>query len=317
MPIPITILINNYNYGRFLRAAIDSALGQSYANKEVIVVDDGSTDASREILSSYGDRVIPVLKKNGGQASALNAGFEASSGDLICLLDSDDVWLPSKIQVVVEAALQDPGAIMIYHKVQPVRTDLTICRKVIPTGVFRGDIAAKIRKSGGWWACPPTSALCFRRAALRRMGPIPEEEFRICADAFLSYVVPFLGPVIGLQNCLALYRQHESNHFTNPRILSRSRDSEMLQSHLRRYERVVASANRRLGELGTGIGLNLEDHWSYQVQKYHLRAAGCRSIVRVAWDALRFPGEPAAINRVKMAAHAVLRSLPSNKRHSI
>src|ERR1700757_584817 len=67
-----TVVINNYNYGQFLGTAIESALGQTYANTEVVVVDDGSTDDSREIIASYGDRVRAVLKSNGGQASAFN-----------------------------------------------------------------------------------------------------------------------------------------------------------------------------------------------------------------------------------------------------
>ena len=84
----ISIIINNYNYARFLRAAIDSALGQSYQPIEVLVVDDGSTDQSRAIIDSYGDRIRPVLKKNGGQASALNAGFAQSQGDSVIFLDA-------------------------------------------------------------------------------------------------------------------------------------------------------------------------------------------------------------------------------------
>ena len=77
----VSIVINNYNYGRFVGSAIESALEQSYSNTEVIVVDDGSTDTSREVIASFGDRIGAVLKANGGQASAYNAGFAASKGD--------------------------------------------------------------------------------------------------------------------------------------------------------------------------------------------------------------------------------------------
>ncbi len=86
-----SIIVNNYNYGRFLAEAIESALSQTYANTEVIVVDDGSTDNSRDIIASYKDQIIPVLKENGGQASAFNAGFQASSGEVIFFLDADFV----------------------------------------------------------------------------------------------------------------------------------------------------------------------------------------------------------------------------------
>src|SRR2546423_15707744 len=86
----VTIIISSYNYGRYLRKAIDSALKQTHAHTEVIVVDDGSTDDSRVVIASYGDQIVPVLKENGGQASALNVGFSASQGDVIIFLDSDD-----------------------------------------------------------------------------------------------------------------------------------------------------------------------------------------------------------------------------------
>src|SRR6201988_707109 len=94
----VTILINNYNYSRFLPYAIDSALAQTYRNIEVIVVDDGSTDNSREVLAKYAGRVIAVQKENGGQPTAFNAGFAASKGDIICFLDADDLFLLEKIQ---------------------------------------------------------------------------------------------------------------------------------------------------------------------------------------------------------------------------
>src|ERR671933_952190 len=99
----VSIAINNYNYARFLPQAIDSALNQTYPNVEVVVVDDGSTDNSREIIASYGSKIIPGLKENGGQASAFNAGFAASRGDVICFLDSDDAFLPEKVAEVIDA----------------------------------------------------------------------------------------------------------------------------------------------------------------------------------------------------------------------
>jgi glycosyltransferase involved in cell wall biosynthesis len=89
-----SILINNYSYARFLDETINSALSQNYPRKEIIVVDDGSTDNSREIISRYGDRIIPIFKENGGQASAVNAGVARCHGDILCFLDSDDFFWP-------------------------------------------------------------------------------------------------------------------------------------------------------------------------------------------------------------------------------
>src|SRR4029077_3087176 len=90
-------------YGRFLGRAIDSALGQAYPWTEVVVVDDGSTDESRAVIAGYGDRVVPVLKGNGGQASAFNAGLAASRGRVVIFLDSDD-WLTRTAAAVAGGA---------------------------------------------------------------------------------------------------------------------------------------------------------------------------------------------------------------------
>ena len=96
----ISVLINNYNYARFLPECINSVLGQSYANKEIIVVDDGSTDNSRAVIESFGDKVKAIFKPNGGQASALNAGFFNSSGELVIFLDSDDYLEPDALSII-------------------------------------------------------------------------------------------------------------------------------------------------------------------------------------------------------------------------
>jgi len=88
----VSIIVNNYNYGQFLRQAIDSALSQTYPDTEVIVVDDGGGDRSPEIITTYGNRIIPVRKQNGGQPSVLNADFQAISGDIVIFLDADDYF---------------------------------------------------------------------------------------------------------------------------------------------------------------------------------------------------------------------------------
>jgi len=113
----VTILINNYNYARFLPAAIDSALSQTYHPLEVVVVDDGSTDESPDIIRDYGERIRPVFKSNGGQASAFNAGFAASRGEVICLLDADDFFFPEKAERSVSALLAHPEVGWVFHPV--------------------------------------------------------------------------------------------------------------------------------------------------------------------------------------------------------
>lgn len=95
----VNIIINNYNYDRFLSQAIDSVLNQTCPR--VIVVDDGSTDDSRNVILGHGDRILPILKENGGQFSAFKAAVEQSKGDLLFFLNSDDIFLPNKVEKLV------------------------------------------------------------------------------------------------------------------------------------------------------------------------------------------------------------------------
>src|SRR5215217_2626916 len=106
----VSVMIGNYNYARFLRAAIDSALAQTHPAVEVVVVDDGSVDDSREVIAAYGARITPVLKANGGMGSTYNAGLPRSRGDVVIFLDSDDVLLPTAAAEAVNA-LREPGVV--------------------------------------------------------------------------------------------------------------------------------------------------------------------------------------------------------------
>lgn len=90
----VSVIIPCFNGAKYLRQAIDSALNQTYPNIEVVVVNDGSTDDSGVIACSYGDRIVYVEQANSGLSAARNAGIGASSGELITLLDADDVLLP-------------------------------------------------------------------------------------------------------------------------------------------------------------------------------------------------------------------------------
>ena len=94
----VSVIVPNFNYGRFLKSTIDSALGQTYNNLEVIVVDNGSTDNSRFILESYGEKIRTIFQNNQGQAAARNNGIAIARGDFIALLDADDYWESSKIE---------------------------------------------------------------------------------------------------------------------------------------------------------------------------------------------------------------------------
>lgn len=210
----VSILINNYNYGQYLREAVDSALGQTYPRVEVIVVDDGSTDDSRAILTEYGDRIVSVLKSNGGQGSAFNAGLAASRGDIVCFLDADDRFHPDKVRLVVETLERHPEAGWLVHNYVKFKPD----GSQEPVQLYRqsdtrNEVARAARgKSITYF--PPTSALVFRRALLAQFFPVPEH-LRITTDNYLKFVSASISPVHVLAQILTEQRLHGANLYTN------------------------------------------------------------------------------------------------------
>jgi glycosyltransferase involved in cell wall biosynthesis len=295
----VSVLINNYNYDRYLQTAIESALHQTYSRCEILVVDDGSTDDSRQIIKSYGDRVIPILKTNGGQASALNAGFAASRGDLICLLDSDDVWLSTKVEQVVAALKAHPEAAVVYHRVQTVnQTEQRRGKPWPPYPVIRGTIAEQVMRTGGWWPFPPSTGLSFTRSFLNQVLPIPELEYRLCADTYLADLAPFFGEVVGIEDALSLFRIHDANNWSNPVEVQR----RSLQSHELRVEVL----NRVLWSTGIQAQVELQQNWPYQRLK-HLLGEG-ESLLILSQLALNNPWELRLTSRLKTIVNLWLKT---------
>lgn len=104
----VSIIIPTYNRAALLQETLDSALEQTYRNIEIIVVDDGSTDDMRQVLSGYLDRVRLVCRANKGRSAARNTGIDASRGEFLVFLDSDDLLMPSKVQMQVDYLLAHP-----------------------------------------------------------------------------------------------------------------------------------------------------------------------------------------------------------------
>ena len=215
----VSILINSYNYGRFLPDAIESAIAQTYPHCEVIVVDDGSTDGSQDIIASYGDRVIPVLKENGGQASAFNTGFARSQGDIICFLDADDTFDTNKAQQLVEIFNAWPTVGWCFHPIE--RVDEALKPMDWDEG-YRGnegvyDLRSLMQK-GKLGSAPPfdclvTSGMSFTRQLLSQLLPMPTD-IKITSDDYLKYAAMGTHPGYMLLEKLACQRLHGNNAYT-------------------------------------------------------------------------------------------------------
>jgi glycosyltransferase involved in cell wall biosynthesis len=208
----VSIIIDNFNYARFLRAAIDSALAQTYTPVEVIVVDDGSTDNSREVISSYGKRLSAIFKPNGGHASAFNAGFRASHGIIVMFLDADDLLVPNAVEEIVRA--WHPGTAKAQFVLAHIDADGRALGGVVPYSPAQmpdGDIRAATLDAGGYVGVP-TSGNAFARSVLDRLLPLPEPIWRQAADTSLEIIAPFSGDIVSIGKILGCYRIHESNH---------------------------------------------------------------------------------------------------------
>jgi glycosyltransferase involved in cell wall biosynthesis len=115
----ISVIIPNYNYARYIEQAIESVLIQSYENVELIIVNNGSTDNSLEVLEKFGDKIHLIDQPNLGQSGARNSGLSLSSGELIAFLDADDFWEPNKLEMQI--SLMNDATQLVYSGISPFK----------------------------------------------------------------------------------------------------------------------------------------------------------------------------------------------------
>ena len=221
----ISVVIDTYNYGKYVEEAIDSVLGQNVPGDsfEILVVDDGSTDDTPDRMGKFDGKIRYFQKQNGGQASAFNFGFAHARGEIVALLDADDVWLPDKLGRICQEFDKHPEAGMAYHRMYRWKES----GELSPDGDF-APISGYVPESRTKLLAYPmmsTSCLAFRRAALEPLLPIPEV-LRSQADAYLTALIIFQAPVIAIGEFLGKYRVHGANLFqmdgtSNPNARSR------------------------------------------------------------------------------------------------
>ncbi len=232
----VSVLLSNYNYAEYIGQAIDSVLEQTYSNFELIIADDGSTDNSREVISGYcvrDPRIFLIAKENGGQGSGFNAAFGASTGELICFLDADDIFRPTKLACMVEAHQQVSNAGFGVHRVQRVN------KQRRPQGVWplgstlpHGWLGEQMLLDGGALAyMPPSSGLSLHRSAAERIFPLPESyPLTATADQVIIRLAPLLTSVVRRQEVLTEYRLHGANSYESAKITAESIMREITMS---------------------------------------------------------------------------------------
>ncbi len=237
----VTVLVDTYNHERFIEEALASVLGQDFPpdQMEILVVDDGSTDRTPELVRKLEPRVRLIRKENGGQASAFNAGIPQAQGEIIAFLDGDDWWAPKKLSRVVEAMNADPALGIVGHGVIIVQRDGHEQPEILRDGFrFRADTIEGARLLCRRGSFLGTSRMTIRADLLKRIGPVPEP-LAVQADEYLSTLAGVLAGVQILPEVLTYYRLHDQNAFQMT-----DKDSQ----RFRRKQKVLAELAQSLDE---------------------------------------------------------------------
>jgi glycosyltransferase involved in cell wall biosynthesis len=222
MTIEVSVIIPTYNSAHYLPTTIDSVLAQTVKNIEILVVDDGSTDNTAEVLNGYdGARVRYLPKQNGGVSTARNHGIENAAGKYVAFLDADDIWHPQKLEKQLKALGDRPDCQASYTSLRKVTDDLE------PLGVIevqRNDSLIEDLLLVGNVVGSPSSIICLRRLFEKTGGfdPLLSQ----CADWDMWIRLAIETDFAQVREPLVDYRIHASNMSKNAALLEK--DSVLL-----------------------------------------------------------------------------------------
>jgi glycosyltransferase involved in cell wall biosynthesis len=229
----LSVIVANYNYRDFVGAAISSALAVDWPEKEVIVVDDASTDDSRSVIEGFRGKVAAYFRPKSNQLGAHIFGFEQSTGDIIIFLDADDLL---ETDVMIEVAkVWRPGVSKVQYRMNLINAAGAQLGTALPQFPLRDD-AEQLRRTFSRtmaYATPPGSGNAYARDFVRvafAMAPttIPE------SDAVLLTLAPMMGNILTIRKPLARFRIHATNTWG-----MRSLDPAKIRKRLRQDEELA------------------------------------------------------------------------------
>lgn len=211
----VSVIISNYNYEKYITEAIESVLTQTYQNLELIIVDDGSKDNSKSIIQNYIEqypsKIKGIFKENGGQGSAFNEGLNLAKGDIVAFLDADDYWYENKLEIVVKYHEEHLGIqhnLLINNQLKFTHLDDKISKQ------------RRLLNEFGFMGTIPTSGLSFIKKSINKIFPIPERDYKICADIYIKTMFLYSEDIFSINQPLGCYRAHETNNWFNSQLSS-------------------------------------------------------------------------------------------------
>jgi len=200
----VSIVIPTYNYARYLEEAIESVLAQDYPNVELIVLDDGSTDDTREVLEKYAGRFHWETHENMGEANTLNKGWRMSRGEILAKLSADDVLYPGAVSAAVEALLANPDAVLTYCDFNLIDAGSKVIRRVSAPVLTYRDMVVR-------FTCPTGPGSFFRRKDFEAAGAWWNGELRKVQDHEFVIKLGLRGRFLKIPRVLAAYRVHDES----------------------------------------------------------------------------------------------------------
>lgn len=225
----VSVIIPTYRRAHNIRECIDSVLAQTYQDFEIIVVDDGSTDSTRDVVAAYGERVRYIYQENRGPASARNTGIQAARGELVAFQDSDDLWLPEKLSLQVPLFDQDPEIGLVYCDMSYFRSH-GLCDRPSSFKSHRPPMSGHVFREMFVQGCPmhtPTSIV--RRRCLDEVG-LFNEELRHFEDQDLWYRLAMRFKIDYVDALLVQCRVHDAYPKKNAVLLARAFRKRVLEA---------------------------------------------------------------------------------------
>jgi len=242
----VSVVVNTYNHERFIAQALQSVLDQTFPSDqmEIIVVDDGSTDSTPQIIQTFLPRIRYIRKENGGQVSAFHAGVAEARGDIVAFLDGDDWWAPDKLAAVVDAFERNPAIACVGHAYYEVDSNGHITATMVPVedhlsleNSRAAELSSSLRIFLG------TSRFAIRHTVLEKTLPVPDE-LPFFDNFVFSQAVAISGGVL-LKRPLCYYRLHANNLWA-----SSSQDARVLWTKHRQLTGLLKHLPPRLASLG-------------------------------------------------------------------